>query len=445
MAKSLWKDENCLEKETYVMPKFETLHGTAKTDVLIIGGGLCGVLCAYLLKQEDVNCLLLEGRTIGSGITENTTAKITSQHGLIYDELLRKEGQERAMKYLAANQMALAKYGEMAKKVPCDFEEKDAYVYSRYDYEKLEKEVKAVNLLGFPAELVDTPHLPFRTAGAVHFPAQAQFHPLKFMSEIVKDLNIREHTFVWDVDLKERKAYADTGKIKADQIIVATHFPLINRYGGYFLKMYQHRSYVIALESAGDVNGMYLDEDKTGLSFRNYGKLLLLGRGSHRTGKNGGGWEELREVAERYYSKAQEKYHWATQDCMSLDGIPYIGKYSKNTPGLYVATGFNKWGMTGSMAAAMILTDLVQGRKNEWQDVFATDRNMRKMQLVKNGLVSAGNLLTPTKPRCTHMGCTLKWNRQEHTWDCPCHGSRFAKDGDVIDNPAKRDLEKISS
>ena len=129
MAKSLWKDENCLEKETYVMPKFETLHGTAKTDVLIIGGGLCGVLCAYLLKQEDVNCLLLEGRTIGSGITENTTAKITSQHGLIYDELLRKEGQERAMKYLAANQMALAKYGEMAKKVPCDFEEKDAYVY----------------------------------------------------------------------------------------------------------------------------------------------------------------------------------------------------------------------------------------------------------------------------------------------------------------------------
>ena len=101
--------------------------------------------------------------------------------------------------------------------------------------------------------------------------------------------------------------------------------------------------------------------------------------------------------------------------------------------------------MTGSMAAAMILTDLVQGRKNEWQDVFATDRNMRKMQLVKNGLVSAGNLLTPTKPRCTHMGCTLKWNRQEHTWDCPCHGSRFAKDGDVIDNPAKRDLEKISS
>lgn len=416
------------------LPAFDTLHGTAKTDVLIIGGGLCGVLCAHFLKCAGVDYMLVEGNTIGSGITKNTTAKITSQHGLIYDKLIKSKGKEKASMYLRANEKALAKYRELAKNIDCDLEEKDAFVYSLSHREKIEREVRAVNSLGFPAEFSGDLPLPFETKGAVKFPNQAQFHPLKFMAGLAEDLNIYEHTFI--KELSPHRAKSEEGEIVADKIIVATHFPFLNKHGSYFLKLYQHRSYVIALESAPNLNGMYLDEQKTGLSFRNYEDLLFVGGGSHRTGKIGGGYEELRSFIRHCYPAAKERYAWATQDCMSLDGTPYIGQYSKNTPDLYVASGFNKWGMTGSMVSAILLTDMVLGRKNEWSELFSPSRSMFTVQLPLNGVAAVANLLTPTPRRCPHMGCALKWNREEHTWDCPCHGSRFEKDGALIDNPA---------
>ena len=199
---------------------------------------------------------------------------------------------------------------------------------------------------------------------------------------------------------------------------------------------------MIALESAPDVNGMYIDEVSDGLSFRNYKNMLLLGGGSHRTGKSGGNWEVLRNFAKTYYPDSVEKYYWATQDCMSLDGIPYIGNYSDNTPDLYVASGFNKWGMTSSMAAASLLCDMVLDKDNPWQEVFKPSRNMLTPQLFVNGVTAVGNLLFPTTKRCPHMGCALKWNSHEHTWDCECHGSRFEDNGTLIDNPAKKDAFK---
>ncbi|MEG2916068.1 MAG: FAD-dependent oxidoreductase, partial [Oscillospiraceae bacterium] len=181
---------------------------------------------------------------------------------------------------------------------------------------------------------------------------------------------------------------------------------------------------------------------QNGMSFRNYKDLLLVGGGDHRTGKTGGNWEELRRFAKQHFPKAQEKYAWATQDCMTLDSVPYIGNYSKHTPNLFVATGFNKWGMTSSMVSAMILSDMVQGKKNEYAQVFSPSRSMMKPQLFINGFEATTNLLTISKRRCPHLGCALKWNKAEHSWDCPCHGSRFNKDGNLIDNPATGDLKK---
>ncbi len=432
MAESVWL--NGQKKH-----EFQTLEGSKKTDVLIIGGGLCGVLCAYFLKNEGMDCLLVEADTIGSGITKNTTAKITSQHGLIYDKLIRSKGREKALLYLQANERALAKYRELSKEIDCDFEEKDAFVYSLLDRDKIEREVTAVNSLGFPAEFCEELPLPFETEGAIKFPKQAQFHPLKFLEAISKDLNIYEHTFIRD--LSPDTAWSDHGQVTAKKIIVATHFPFLNKHGSYFMKLYQHRSYVIALENTPHVHGMYVDESKTGMSFRDYKNLLFVGGGSHRTGKTGGGWQELREFAAACYPSATEKYVWATQDCMSLDGIPYIGQYSKNTPNLYVASGFNKWGMTSSMVAAMMLCDLVMEKGHEWQELFLPYRSIWKPQLFLNGAEAAINLLTPSVRRCPHMGCALKWNKQEHTWDCPCHGSRFEKDGSLIDNPATGDAD----
>lgn len=432
MSQSVWTD-------TARISGYKTLHDDTKTDVLIIGGGICGALCAYFLEQEGVNYMLVEKNTIGRGITQNTTAKITSQHGLIYERMLHTLGWERAAQYLWANQKAIQKYQELAEKVDCDFEQKPSGVYSRRDRKKIEAEIRAVEKLGVPTSFVERLELPIEIQGAVIFPNQAQFHPLKFLSGIATNLNIYEHTFVKKVE--GHTACTEHGKIIAGKIIVATHFPFLNLRGSYFLKLYQHRSYVIALENAANVKGMYIDEAKDGLSFRNYGDLLFLGGGGHRTGKHGGNWAELREFANLAYPGAQEKYAWATQDCMSLDGIPYIGRYSAYTPDLYVASGFNKWGMTSAMVAAMLLCDMVMGRENEYAGVFSPSRSMLKPQLLVNGLDAVGNLLMPKARRCTHMGCALCWNPVEHTWDCPCHGSRYEKDGTLICNPAKKDAE----
>ena len=307
-------------------------------------------------------------------------------------------------------------------------------MYSVNDRQKLENEINALSKIGYDAIFAENLQLPVNAAGAVCFENQAQFHPLKFLFSIAKGLKIYEHTFVQE--MIGTTAVTNCGKINADNVIITTHFPFINKHGSYFLKLYQSRSYVIALKHAQYVDGMYVDECKQGFSFRNYGDLLLLGGGGHRTGKSGGNWDQLRRFAEKNYPNADEKYYWAAQDCMSLDSIPYIGKYSKNTPNLFTAGGFNKWGMAGAMLSAMLLSDMVCGRHNDFAEAFSPSRSIFKPQLFINGFEAAKNLLTPSKKRCPHLGCALKWNPAEHSWDCACHGSRFDESGKTLDNPA---------
>ena len=432
---------NSIWTQTARLPAFPALNKPLKTDVLIIGGGLAGLLCAYKLTQAGVDCALVEAERICGGITKDTTAKLTSQHGLIYHKLTREFGPDRARLYLEANQAALEQYRALCAGIDCGFTRQDAFVYSLDSREKIDQELAALDKLGFPARFEARLPLPFPVAGAVRFPDQAQFHPLRFAAAIAQGLPIYEHTKV--LELMPGGARTGGGTVSAQKIIVATHFPLLNKHGGYFLKLYQHRSYVLALENAPDVGGMYVDEADTGLSFRNYGPLLLLGGGGHRTGKRGGGWNELAAFARRHYPGARETARWATQDCMTLDGAPYIGQYAKSTPNLYVATGFNKWGMTSSMVAASVLTDLVLERDSPYAPVFSPARTVLRAQLAANSWESALGLLTPTAPRCPHMGCALKYNPQEHSWDCPCHGSRFGENGELIDNPATDDKKRI--
>jgi len=426
---SIWTD-------SVKLPTFKRLKGQINTDVLIIGGGICGILCAHFLKQQGIDYILVEGDTIGSGITKNTTAKITAQHGLIYDKLIRSIGQEKAKMYLDANQLALSKYRELCKNIDCNFEDQNAYTYTLTDVRKIEKEVRAVQSLGFNCDFLNKINLPFDVKGAIKFENQAQFNPLKFICEISKDLNVYENSFVKEINLDDHNALTSDALITVKNFIVTTHFPFINTHGSYFLKMYQHRSYAIALENAQNVNGMFVDEAQNGMSFRNYEKLLIVGGGDHRTGKKGGNYKELRQFAQKYYKNSIEKYNWATQDCMSLDGIPYIGHYSKSTANLFVASGFNKWGISSSMVSAMVLCDMVAGKTNEFQEVFSPHRSMLKLQLLVNGFEAAKNLLTISSKRCPHMSCALKWNSSEFSWDCPCHGSRFDENGKLIDNPS---------
>ncbi len=429
---SVWKSE--VEK-----PRFETLCGDTKTDVLIIGGGMAGILCAYALKNSGVDCAVVEQNSICGGITQNTTAKVTYHHGAIFDKMIKSSGEETAKKYIESQKAALNEFKRICRNVDCDFKEENSYVYTLNDIAKIEKETDALNKLGCSADFADNLPLPLDIIGAVCVKNQGRFQPLKFAYSISNDLKIFENTKV--IEVVSDGAITNQGKIKAEKIIIATHFPFINKHGGYFIKMYQHRSYVIALKNAKDVDGIYIDEAENGLSFRNHKDLLLLGGGGHRTGKSGGDWRVLRSFAAEKYPQAKEAAAWAAQDCETLDGIPYIGQYSKRTPNLFVATGFNKWGMTSSMAAAQLLCDLVQGRENEYSAVYSPSRQILHPTLLVNAAETVVNLLNPIGPRCPHLGCAMKYNKAEHSWDCPCHGSRFAKDGHLLDNPATDDKQ----
>ncbi|SQI03599.1 FAD-dependent oxidoreductase [Clostridium perfringens] len=475
--KSVWS-ESCKFR------KREALNKDIKTDVLVIGAGIAGVLTAYMLKQKGREVVVIDAAEIASGNTKNTTAKITSQHDLIYSKLIAEFGEEKARQYAKANELAIKKYKEIIedKRIECDFEEKPAYVYSLNEIDVLKEEVEAAKNLGIDAEFVDEANLPFKINGAVKFNNQAQFNPLKFLKGISNELIIYENTRA--LEIKENLVVTSGGNITANNIVVATHYPIMNAPGYYFMKMHQERSYVLALENTSEIDGMYIDINKEGYSFRTYNNLLLLGGISHRTGENeeGGSYDKLRKVAKELYTKAKEKYYWSAQDCMTIDGIPYIGRYSSETPNIYVATGFNKWGMTSSMVSAMIISDMILEKENDFSEIFSPRRFDLSLSInnIANDLIETAKNFIAQKvyipsseiehiknghggiieyngekvgvyknkegkeffvsTKCTHLGCQLSWNADELTWDCPCHGSRFDYKGRLIGSPATKDL-----
>ncbi|HAT4243366.1 FAD-dependent oxidoreductase [Clostridium perfringens] len=475
--KSVWS-ESCKFR------KREALNKDIKTDVLVIGAGIAGILTAYMLKQNGREVVVIDAAEIASGNTKNTTAKITSQHDLIYSKLITEFGEEKARQYAKANELAIKKYKEIIedKRIECDFEEKPAYVYSLNEVDVLKEEVEAAKNLGIDAEFVQEVNLPFKIKGAVKFNNQAQFNPLKFLRGISNELVIYENTRA--LEIKENLVVTSGGNITANNIVVATHYPIMNAPGYYFMKMHQERSYVLALENTSEIDGMYIDLNKEGYSFRTYNNLLLLGGISHRTGENeeGGSYDELRKVAKKLYPKAKEKYYWSAQDCMTIDGIPYIGRYSSETPNIYVATGFNKWGMTSSMVSAMIISDMILEKENDFSEIFSPRRFDLSLSInnIANDLIETAKNFIAQKvyipsseiehiknghggiieyngekvgvyknkegkeffvsTKCTHLGCQLSWNADELTWDCPCHGSRFDYKGRLIGSPATKDL-----
>lgn len=430
--KSIWL-------ENFQVDHREKLQGDIAAEVAVVGGGMAGVLIAHQLKARGISCVLVESGRIGMGITKNTTAKITAQHNLIYHQLTGSAGEEKARQYLQANLAAVTAYRALCKNIDCDFSDQSAFVYSLKNRRKLEEEVAAVQNLGFAASFTEKTALPFPVAGAVEFPNQAQFNPLKFIRALAAQLTIYEDTAV--ISVEDNIVQTDYGKITAQTVVIASHFPFVNAPGYYFARMYQQRSYVVALKNAPPLTGMYIDESEDGFSLRSYDDLLLVGGGGHRTGKQGGGYDQVRKFVRQTYPHAQEKCCWATQDCMTLDKIPYIGQFSRVTPNTFVATGFNKWGMTTSMVSSMLLADQITGQKNEFAEVFSPQRMCVNKQFFINGAQTVTSLLSLRTKRCSHLGCTLVYNRQEHSWDCPCHGSRFAEDGSLIDNPARKGLK----
>lgn len=418
-------------------------------DVIVVGAGMAGLLIAYYLQEKGKKVLVLEAAEIGSGQTERTTAKITSQHDLKYRTLIKKVGVKKAKLYARANEEAISQYECLIQKleIDCDFKRCPSYLYTQRDKKALWEEAQAAAYLGIHTSIASESELPFLITGVTCFHDQAQFSPLEFVKEITKELNICEGAKV--LKIKEKRVFTRDKVFEADKIVVATHYPIRNVPGFYFLRQHQERSYVLALSGAGKFNGMYKGIDKDGISLRQAGEYVLLGGSSHRTGKNktGGAYAFLEKKAKEYFPGCKIEAMWSAQDCMPHDGIPFIGKYSIFTPNLYVATGFQKWGMTTSMVAAMILKEELCGRRSPYSEVFSPQRlNVRAG--TKNFLKDVGeSVIGLTRgifhlkgPCCPHMGCELVWNPDEHSWECPCHGSRFEEDGELRDNPAKKGI-----
>lgn len=447
--KSLWQDTS---RQTGEHPH---LAGAARCDVLIIGGGMAGILTALCLQEKGLRCIVAEGHRIGQGITAGTTAKITAQQGFLYTRLLRLHGKEQAGLYLDAAETSIDAYERMASKIPCDFMRQSNLVYTLKSRKKAENEMRAMEKLEYPARFREKTALPFQVAAAVEFPDQASFHPLKLLygaAEMAEGMGLEIYEKTRILRLRRWRdggweACSREGSVLADQVVFTSHLPFYNLQGLYFLKQHQSRTFMIAGTSPKlpALDGMYVDEDEKGLTFREGGGMLLMGGGSARTGKAGGGqdeWNSLETLAGKYYRGWKTAYRWAAQDCMTADGLPYIGSYGRNRNGLWAATGFNKWGMTGSMMAARMLSVMIPGGHDPLEHLLSAGRAVPPLPLLENAGMAAANLLKPVTPRCRHMGCALKWNPLEMTWDCPCHGSRYEKDGRCIEGPSKKDLPR---
>ena len=497
MENSYWVS-SCIEKRKNY-PKFQ---GEREAEITIIGGGLTGLTTAYYLTKAGKKVILLEKDKLCNHTSGNTTGKITSQHGLFYNYLLQSEGKEQARQYLYANEQAIQNIAKIIEEenIQCNFEWQDNYVFAntKESLQKIKKEQEALEYIGFKnSEIQEKIESPINAIGALKFKKQAQFNPCLYSTELAKKIEERggeifENSKVIDIK-KDDDTYeiiTENGKINSKIVVVATHYPIINAPGFYFLKMYQETSYIIAIETNAEIfDGMYISAENDVISLRTakYGnkRLILIGGMSHKTGakidlKNS--YKKLEEIANQMYPGCKVLYRWNTEDCISLDKIPYIGEFSNLWPNVYVGTGYKKWGMTSSNVAANIITDKILGKENIYEEIFSSTRlkpiknykelgNMLKEVVysevinklkvtdehtkdIKQGEAKIINIegekvgiyrnkegkLFAIKPFCTHLGCELSWNNLENTWDCPCHGSKFTYEGKSIYDPSIKDL-----
>jgi glycine/D-amino acid oxidase-like deaminating enzyme/nitrite reductase/ring-hydroxylating ferredoxin subunit len=427
-------------------------------DVAVVGAGIVGLTTALLLEREGLSVAVLEGRHVGAGATGYTTAKLSSLHGLTYRKLAKSLGREHARTYGEANEAGIARVFAIAEElgIDCDLRRKPNYTYTPEpsDTEQVREEADVAGELGLPASYVADLDLPFDVAGAVHFDDQAEFHPVRYLDGIAGALRgpVHEHTMATGVG-SGRVSTARGHSVRADHVVVATHLSFLDR-GLYFARCHPERSYVVAGRVEERPAAMYLSTESPAHSIRAHGDWLLVGGESHKTGQ-----ADAAERFERLGGWARERFglepelRWATQDQMPVDGVPYIGRHDPLSSNLWVATGFKKWGLAMGTAAAELLTALIMDREHPWAALFDPNRvraragapTFAKENANVGFHFAADRVLKHGAPRCTHLGCLLDWNAAEETWDCPCHGSRFAATGEVIEGPAVRPLRGVEA
>jgi glycine/D-amino acid oxidase-like deaminating enzyme/nitrite reductase/ring-hydroxylating ferredoxin subunit len=483
-------------------PPRPRLEGEHRYDAAVVGAGITGTTAALLLKRAGLRVALIEMGEVCQGVTGYTTAKVSSLHELVYADLASTVGEDAARVYGQANEAAIAQMAALVEEhgIDCAWERRPHSTFTLDEdmVAKVEEEAAVALRLGLPATATTDTDLPFPVLAAVRFDNQAQFHPRDYVLALAEQVqgagsDVFQNSRVIDVrDGRPARVQTDAGAVEADVVVIATHLPILDR-GGFFAKAHAARSYAVAVEAGGTVpEGMYINAESPTRSVRPYRRngetlLILSGGEAHKPGAEPdeqSQWDALVAWGREALGSGAPRYLWSAHDYKAVDGIPYVGKVARSSQSLYAATGFRKWGMTGGTAAAMILADLVRGLDHPWAGVFDANRVTPKASatsfikenlevakhFVKDRLDVAGRdalddlgpgegavvrvdgetyavcrdaqgALCSVSPLCTHMGCHVRWNRAERSWDCPCHGSRFAPDGTVIQGPAVRDLD----
>ncbi|WP_066069465.1 FAD-dependent oxidoreductase [Neobacillus soli] len=487
------------------LPTFQKLNQDISVDVAIVGAGITGITAAYLLSKEGKKVALIEAGSVLNGTTGHTTAKLTAQHGLVYDEYLNHFGEEKARLYFESHMNAIRFVEGMVKEhgIDCDFSKEDAYMYATTDeyVDKLKTEWEAYTSLGIDGDLKDIIPFNIPAKAALMMKNQAQYHPLKFLRALLDEAvkagcSVYENTTADDIeddDLQPKVVTKDGKRVTCNNVIIASHFPFYDKLGLYFARMYADRSYAIGIKTDKDYpGGMYISADSPTRSIRytplNGEKLLIIGGENHKTGQGIDTlkhYEALEAFAEEVFGIKGYDYRWSAQDMVTLDKLPYIGPLTSEREHILVATGYKKWGMTTGIAAGHLLTDYVMDRNNPYKELYSPSRFNAdpalksivttnadvakhllrgKLELVEKdpgelqegeGSVVLHNgkragaykdengKLYIVDTTCTHLGCECEWNRAEKTWDCPCHGSRYSYSGDVIEGPTRKALELL--
>jgi glycine/D-amino acid oxidase-like deaminating enzyme/nitrite reductase/ring-hydroxylating ferredoxin subunit len=479
---------------------YDALGGDVQAEVVVIGGGWIGLTTALLLAKDGVDVLLVEAGRLGSRTSGNTTGKVTSQHGAIYADLLDRHGTEKARQYATANQSAVDQVADLVGThgIDCELIRTPAFAYSTESGKELRREAEIAASLGLPAQLVEGSEIGFPAIAAVRFDDQVQLHPTRYLAGLAAALTeaggrIFEHTRVVEVEEKDGEVAAKTEAgptVRAQQAVMATLLPL-GMTGGYFARTRPKQSHGIAVRLPLEAPvGMAISVDSPVRSTRPWpgggpNGLIVVG-GDHETGAvedTEGIYQSLVDwVGSTWNFAAEPEYRWSAQDYSTPDLLPYVGR-SPGTEAIFVATGMHKWGLSNGTVAAGILRDLIAGRTNPWADLYDAGRigdahavakllkdNLKVgkefaaghlSRALKGGLdhleVGQGGLfevdgdtvgayrdsdgkLHTVDPTCTHLGCALRWNNADTTWDCNCHGSRFTHDGTVLDGPATKPL-----
>jgi glycine/D-amino acid oxidase-like deaminating enzyme/nitrite reductase/ring-hydroxylating ferredoxin subunit len=484
---------------------FGALDAPAEADVAVLGAGIAGLTTALLLKNAGLRVVVVEAGEVCAATTGHTTAKVSAQHGLIYDTLSSKFGDDGARAYAEASLAAVDLMEALVREhgVDCDWERRPAYAYTEQDSQvsQIENEVEAARQAGCPASYTEETDLPWQVKAAVRFENQAQFHPRRYCLALARLVDgdgsrVIERTRALDVDDGSPCVVkTERHDVRAAFVVLATHLPFLDQ-GAFFAKCHPEREYVLGVALDQPVpRGMYISVDQPTRSVRQHpfdgGELLILGGDSHKTGQNDDTerhYRALEDFARERFGVRSVEYRWSTQDQMSVDQVPYIGRLRRASERLYLATGFNKWGMTSGTLAGVVISDQILERDNPWTELFDPNRVkplVSAKQFVKENVNVArrfvgdritqrasvsvadigpgegavisvgrkqiavsrdtGGSVHAVSARCTHMGCIVNWNTAEATWDCPCHGSRFAHDGSVLEGPAVAALEDRSA